>query len=157
MNLKLVWSGLHLISIRSQNLLAFTTAVEAFVNRATCIVQCQQPFHIFSIRCQSIEKLHRKYRSCKAKRTGSASPPRFVILNSFKCSSNTLSVTSEEVLLEINNFLQDVHFLWLSIRRGDVAAHIVTYCNICLGNVLQSHIGKNYLQPIVVLFHINMI
>ena len=48
-----------------------------------CIVQCQQPFHIFSIRCQSIEKLHRKYRSCKAKRTGSASPPRFAILNSF--------------------------------------------------------------------------
>ena len=69
MNLKFVWSELPLISVRSQNLLAFATAVEAFVNTAPCIVQCQQPFHVFSIRCQSIEKLHRKYRSCKAKRT----------------------------------------------------------------------------------------
>ena len=31
---------------------------------------------------------------------------------------NPVSVTSEEVLLDINNFLQDVHFLWLSIRRA---------------------------------------
>ena len=32
MNLKFVWSELHLIALRSQNLLAFATAVEAFVN-----------------------------------------------------------------------------------------------------------------------------
>ena len=86
MNLKFVWSELHLISVRSQNLLAFATAVEGQCQQPFhifVIVQCQQPFHIFSIRCQSIEKLHRKYRSCKAKRTGSASPPRFAILNSF--------------------------------------------------------------------------
>ena len=34
MNLKFVWSELHLISVRSQNELAFATAVEAFVNTA---------------------------------------------------------------------------------------------------------------------------
>ena len=83
MNLKFVWSELHLISVRSQNLLAFATAVEAFVNTARALFNVNSPFHIFSIRCQSIEKLHGKYRSCKAKRTGSASPPRFAILNSF--------------------------------------------------------------------------
>ena len=74
MNLKFVWSELHLISVRSQNLLAFATCSRSVRKYSPCIVQCQQPFHIFSIRCQSIEKLHRKYRSCKAKRTGSASP-----------------------------------------------------------------------------------
>ena len=34
MNLKFVWSELHFISVRSQNVLAFATAVEAFVNTA---------------------------------------------------------------------------------------------------------------------------
>ena len=34
MNLKFVWSELHLISVRSQVVLAFANAVEAFVNTA---------------------------------------------------------------------------------------------------------------------------
>ena len=44
MNLKFVWSELHLISVRSQNLLAFTTAVEAFVNTARALFNVNSLF-----------------------------------------------------------------------------------------------------------------
>ena len=44
MNLKFVWSELHLISVRSQNLLAFATAVEAFVNTARALFNVNSLF-----------------------------------------------------------------------------------------------------------------
>ena len=44
MNLKFVWSELHLISVRSQNLFAFATAVEAFVNTARALFNVNSLF-----------------------------------------------------------------------------------------------------------------
>ena len=44
MNLKFVWSELHLISVRSQNLLAFATVVEAFVNTARALFNVNSLF-----------------------------------------------------------------------------------------------------------------
>ena len=44
MNLKFVWSELHLISVRSQNLLAFATAVKAFVNTARALFNVNSLF-----------------------------------------------------------------------------------------------------------------
>ena len=60
MNLKFVWSELHLISVRSQDVLAFATAVEAFVNTARRLFNVNNLFIFLAFDARGIEKLHRK-------------------------------------------------------------------------------------------------
>ena len=108
MNLKFVWSELHLISVRSQDKLAFATAVETFVNTARGLFNVNSLFIILAFDARALKNCIANTVVAKQNALGSTSPPRFGMLNSFWCSSNRFLVTSEEVLLEINNFLQDV-------------------------------------------------
>ena len=55
MNLKFVWSELHLISVRSQNLLAFATAVEAFVNTARALFNVNSLFIFLAFHAKALK------------------------------------------------------------------------------------------------------
>ena len=111
MNLKFLWSQLHLISVRSQDVLAFATTVEAFVNTARGLFNVNSLFIFLAFDARALKNCIANIVAAKQNALGSTSPPRFAISNSFWCSSNRLSVTFGEVLLEINSCLQDVHFL----------------------------------------------
>ena len=117
-NLKFLWFELHLISVRSQDVYAFSTAVEAFVNTARGLFNVKSLFISLAFDARALKNCIASTVVAKLNALGSTSPPQLAISNSFWCSSGKLSVTSGEVLLEIYNSFQTVHFLWLSILRA---------------------------------------
>ena len=96
------------MSVRSQDVLVFATAVEVFLNTARGLFNVNSLFIFLAFDARALKNCIANTVVLKQNALGSTSPPRLAILNSFWCSSNRLSVTSEEVLYEINNFLQDV-------------------------------------------------
>ena len=119
MNLKFVWSELHLIAIRLQDMLAFATAGKAFANAPRGMFNVNSLFIFSAFDARAIKNCIASTVITKQNALGFTSPPRLAISNRFWCSSGSLSVTSRVVLLEISNSLQDVHFLWLSILLAE--------------------------------------
>ena len=83
MNLKFVWSELHLISVRSQNLLAFATAVEAFINTARALFNVNSLFIFLAFDAKALKNCIAN--TVVAKQNALALQVRhgFAILNSF--------------------------------------------------------------------------
>ena len=76
-----MWSELHLISVRSQNLLAFATAIKAFVNTARALFNVNSLFIFLAFDAKALKNCIAN--TVVAKQNALASPPRFAILNSF--------------------------------------------------------------------------